>query len=400
MFSRHRTLLVLVATVVSSVPLLFAQKAPAPTPTPSPSRTTTTPQPGIQNPPLRGPSDLVMFINGKLAMDDGSALPPNILVDRICNGQTRQQVHADIKGNFTFQLGTRFSDVSSDASVAPQFGPSSQGDPNRDYNGGMSQMGVSRQALWSCELSAQVAGVRSASVNLSAFATGETIDVGTIYLQRGEKAEGTTLSATSYRAPKDAKKAYEKGLEAARKDKIDDAQKLLEKAVQIYPQYATAWQKLGNIYDHQNQPESAKKAYEQAIAADPRFVPPYLSMALIAANAGNWKDVLTMTQRGIDLDPLSFPVAYYFNSLANYRLNNLQAAEKGARSAEHYDQQNRMPQVHLLLGTILAENKAYSEAVTEYTAFLKLVPDSKDAAAVRAKVTNLEKLAGQNSTKQ
>jgi len=340
-----------------------------------------------------------MFINGKVAMDDGSSLPSNILIDRICSGQTRQQVHADLKGNFTFQLGSRFTEVTSDVSVSPQFGSVIGGSQTNNY-GSSTQMGVSRQVLWSCEISAQTNGIRSAAVNLSAYAPGETIDVGTIFLQRGEKAEGTTISATSYQAPKDAKKAYEKGLEAARKDKFDDAQKLLEKAVQIYPQYAMAWQRLGNVYDHQNQPESAKKAYEQAITADPRFVPPYLSMALIAANAGNWKDVLTMTQRGIDLDPLSFPVAYYFNSLANYRLNNLQAAEKGARSAEHYDQQNRMPQVHLLLGTILTDNKAYSEAITEYSAFLKLVPDSKDAAAVRAKVTNLEKLAAKNSSDQ
>ena len=400
MFSRQRKPEVLLLVVLLIVPRALSQKgSPTPPPTTTPRGPTTTPPPSSQIPPLGGTTDLVMFINGKVAMDDGSSLPSNILIDRICSGQTRQQVHADLKGNFTFQLGSRFTEVTSDVSVSPQFGSVIGGSQTNNY-GSSTQMGVSRQVLWSCEISAQTNGIRSAAVNLSAYAPGETIDVGTIFLQRGEKAEGTTISATSYQAPKDAKKAYEKGLEAARKDKFDDAQKLLEKAVQIYPQYAMAWQRLGNVYDHQNQPESAKKAYEQAITADPRFVPPYLSMALIAANAGNWKDVLTMTQRGIDLDPLSFPVAYYFNSLANYRLNNLQAAEKGARSAEHYDQQNRMPQVHLLLGTILTDNKAYSEAITEYSAFLKLVPDSKDAAAVRAKVTNLEKLAAKNSSDQ
>jgi tetratricopeptide (TPR) repeat protein len=226
------------------------------------------------------------------------------------------------------------------------------------------------------------------------------MDVGTIFLQRGSKAEGTTLSATSYQAPKDAKKAYEKGLEDIKKEKLDDAQKQLEKAVQIYPQYAIAWQKLGNLYDQQKQTASARKAYEQAITADPKYVPPYISIALIEASQENWKDVVTMTQRSIDLDPLSFPVAYYLNSLANYRLNNLEAAEKGARNAERYDQQHRMPQVHLLLGSILSDNKSYSEAITEYSAFLKLVPDSKDAAAVRARVTNLEKLAAANSSEQ
>jgi len=170
--------------------------------------------------------------------------------------------------------------------------------------------------------------------------------------------------------------------------------------VQIYPQYATAWHQLGNIYERQNQTGPARKAYEQAIAADPRFVPPYLSMATIAAREGNWKDVLNMTQRGLDLDPLNYPAAYYFNSLANYRLNNLQAAEKGARSAERYDQQHRIPQIHLLLATILSDSRAYAEAVTEFTAFLKLAPDSKDADAVRAKLASVEKLAAKTTTDQ
>ena len=37
--------------------------------------------------------------------------------------------------------------------------------------------------------------------------------------------------------------------EALRKSKIADAQKNLEKAVELYPQYASAWYELGRIND-------------------------------------------------------------------------------------------------------------------------------------------------------
>jgi tetratricopeptide (TPR) repeat protein len=400
MIPRQRTSLLLLVLAIGTVAVVFAQKAPPPAPPSSnPRGPTITQPPTTQTPPLTGPSDLVLFIHGKVTMDDGSSLPNDILVDRVCNGQTRQQVHTDRTGNFNFDLSSRYVQMAEDVSVSAQPGAMSTGNPGSDYsvNG---QMGVNRQALWACEIKAEGSGLRSAVANLSSYSPGQTIDVGTIYLQRGEKVPGTTISATSYQAPKDAKKAYEKGLDAAKKGHFDDAQKQLEKAVQIYPQYATAWHQLGNIYERQNQTGPARKAYEQAIAADPRFVPPYLSMATIAAREGNWKDVLTMTQRGLDLDPLNYPAAYYFNSLANYRLNNLQAAEKGARSAEHYDQQHRIPQIHLLLATILSDSRAYAEAVTEFTAFLKLAPDSKDADAVRAKLASVEKLAAKTTTDQ
>jgi len=403
MSSRQRNLLLLFALAVFASPLLFAQKTPAGPPPGSTTTTrvpsTTTPPPNTQIPPLTSPGDLVLFITGKVSTDDGTPLPENILVDRVCNGQTRQQVHADTKGNFTFQLGSRYTDVTTDVSVSPQFGPSSSIDPNRESTGNNSgQMGVSRQALWSCEIRANVSGFRSAAANISAYSPEQTINVGTLFLQRGDKVEGTTISVSSYQAPKDAKKAYEKAMQAMKKDKPAEAQKELEKAVQVYPQYAMAWHQLGNIYDQQHQGDQAKKSYEQAIAADPKYVPPYLSMAMMAMREANWKDVLRMSERAIDLDPLNYPVAYYFNSVANYRLNNLQAAEKGARSAEKYDQQHRIPQVHLLLGTILSDSKEYAEAITEYTAFLKLSPDSKDADAIRAKVASLQKLTASTGT--
>ena len=44
--------------------------------------------------------------------------------------------------------------------------------------------------------------------------TSGSINVGAILVQRGAKIEGVTVSATTYAAPKDARKAYEKGLQA------------------------------------------------------------------------------------------------------------------------------------------------------------------------------------------
>jgi len=73
-----------------------------------------------------------------------------------------------------------------------------------------------------------------------------------------------TISSVSLNAPKDAKKSYEKGRDLLKKKKVPEAQKELEKAVEIYPQYATAWFELGRAKELQNDAEGARKAYAES----------------------------------------------------------------------------------------------------------------------------------------
>ena len=75
---------------------------------------------------------------------------------------------------------------------------------------------------------------------------------------------GTTISALSLAAPKDAKKAYEKGMEALKKKKPQDAVKNFEKAVEVYPKYASAWYELGRFHAAQGDAAMAQGDFEQA----------------------------------------------------------------------------------------------------------------------------------------
>jgi hypothetical protein len=68
--------------------------------------------------------------------------------------------------------------------------------------------------LIGCEIRAALPGFRSDLVNLIGRRSFDNPDVGTIVLHRLGNVEGTTISVTSLRAPKDARKAFEKGTEA------------------------------------------------------------------------------------------------------------------------------------------------------------------------------------------
>jgi hypothetical protein len=71
--------------------------------------------------------------------------------------------------------------------------------------------GVRERDLFSCELRASLPGFRSDVVSLANRRFMDNPEVGTIVLHRLGNVEGLTISATTMAAPKDAKKAYDKG---------------------------------------------------------------------------------------------------------------------------------------------------------------------------------------------
>jgi len=348
-----------------------------------------------------------MFLRGRVATHDGAPVPHDVLVERVCDNRVRQEVYASAHGDFSMQLGSKadsFLDASGDQ--ASQDGVASKA----------SVMGISRRELANCELRASASGFHSSVISLMDLTTlDRSIDVGAIVVQRATKIEGMTLSATPYKAPKDARRAYEKGLEAERNGKLANARKYFAQAVEIYPRYANAWFQLGTVLQRENQNDAAHTAYIQATTIDTKFLPPYLSLALMAYRAENWTEVLKLTDHILDLnplnqavvtgyildlDPLNYTEAYFYNSIANFKLNKIEDAEKNALKAEHVDLLNRFPQLHLLLAEIFARKNNYATAILEIQTYLELAPHAKDADQVREQLAKLEKLNGSASTSE
>jgi len=389
------------------VPVALAQKPPAPAPPPAtPPSHPATPTPSSTR-AGQPKEDLVMFLLGRVATDDGTPVPHDVLVERVCNARVRQQVYATSRGDFSMELGSMtdsYLDASGDRS--PQYGQASR----------VPGTGISRLELTNCELRATVSGFHSSVLSLVDLTpVSSSMDVGAIVVHRAAKIEGMTLSATPYKAPKDARRAYEKGLDAVRNGKLANARKYFEQAVEIYPRYANAWFQLGTVLQKEKQNDPARTAYIQATTIDTKFLPPYLSLALMAYEAENWTEVLKLTGHIMDLDPLNqvavtgyildldalnYAETYFYNSVANYKLNKIEDAEKSALKAEHLDLRTRFPQVHLLLAEIFARKNNYATAILEIQTYLELAPHAKNADQVRERLAKLEKLNGSVSTSE
>jgi hypothetical protein len=374
-----------------------------PAPGAGPSEPSTVPS--VTSQPIQ--TDLVVFLVGRVATSDSTALPYNVLVERVCNNRVSQQIYASLLGDFSMQLASNTDSVI-DATADPVSLNKTTNNPSQD--------GLPRPKLANCELRASASGFHTSVVSLIDLdVLGGTANVGAIILERLTKIKGTTLSAGPYMAPNGARKSYEKGLGAEEKNKLAGARKDFERAVEIYPKFTQAWFQLGTVLEKQGQKDEARAAYTRATTIDTRFFPPYLSLASMAYESQDWADVLLFTMHILDLDPwnhrdftgymvnldaVNYAEAYFYNAVANYQLNRIDAAEKSAKKAEHLDMRTRYPELHLVLAEILAQKSDYAAAIPELQTYLQLVPHSGQLDLLQKRLTEWEKLNGSVSTSE
>src|SRR5262249_42536942 len=155
---------------------------------------------------------------------------------------------------------------------------------------------------------------------------------------------------------------------------------------------------LGAVLRIENQRDAARSAYTQTTAINTKYLPPYMSLALMAYETENWTEVLHLTDHILDLDPLNYTHvsgyvldldafdyagAYYYNALANYKLGHIEKTEKSALKAQFLDVWPRFPQVHLLLAEIFTQNNNYASAISEIGIYLGFVADAKERAQLQ-----------------
>jgi Flp pilus assembly protein TadD len=330
----------------------------------------------------------VFMFSGKVMLDDGTPPPEPVVIERVCGGMPRPEAYTDSKGRFSFQLGQN-QHMMMDASVGSSdpFG-SSIGQRTGVPGGGSN---ISERDLMNCELRAALPGFRSDVVSLAGRRSLDNPDVGTLVLHRLAKVDGFTFSGTSLYAPKDSKKAFEKGQKAAKKKKWDEAERELLKATSAYSQYAVAWYELGMTYQQQSKLEEAKNAYAAAVKADAKYISPYAQLARIAAAEKKWDESAEHSGKVIKLNPYYSPDIYFISGLANLNANKLDAAEEHAREGLKMDAGHRNPKIAHLLGVILAQKQDYAGAAENMRAYLKYAPQAADAENVKRQLSEVEK---------
>jgi tetratricopeptide (TPR) repeat protein len=238
-----------------------------------------------------------------------------------------------------------------------------------------------------CPVTISLAGYKTMEATLHSGAV--------IVLKRVGDHEASTVSMTSLNAPKDARKAFEKAATAMSQSKFSDAQKSLERAVALYPEYAQAWCDLGEALHLQSKGTEARAAWQHALQADPKYLKTYLQMARLDLEEHHMEDAIATTNRALEQNPIEYPGIYFFNAVANFNLKRFGAAEKSARQAIEHDGTHEIPRAESLLGTVLAYRGELREAILHLNKYLELAPKASDVAEVKAQIEALERRASE-----
>lgn len=192
------------------------------------------------------------------------------------------------------------------------------------------------------------------------------------------------VSVTSLAAPREARKAYERANREMGRNKPDMAKAavFLETAVTLYPSFAAAWYFMGGIRLALNDADGARRAFEAALSADPRFPYAYLPLASMELRARHYAEAAKLAESALRLD-YKLMDAHYYRALANTVLRRHDVARQSIETILDSRNDHRYPAVHAMLAVILVTQSNFEAAANEYRKFLDLDPGSPAAAAAR-----------------
>lgn len=320
-------------------------------------------------------------------MDDGSPLPGSVNIQSICGPLRRTMDHTSGDGNFAFQWTTT-AEAFGDASQATRMSGSGAGSLTGSRNG---SRGL--DPLANCDLVADSAGYSSIRVSLYDRAGQNNYDVGVIVLHRIAAGEGHTVSVLALKAPKDARRSFEKGTSLASANKPAEALVSFENAVKFYPQYADAWLALGKVQWRLAEKDEARESFRKSMELDDNLVGPWQEMGYLACDDAKWEDAVRYLDRAVRLDPMDSPAAWYFNALANYNLGRFDRAERSVRAELKLDNGSN-PHADYLLALVLIARQDLAGGAAALRSYIASSPKAEDVETAKRQLSRLETQLG------
>ena len=158
--------------------------------------------------------------------------------------------------------------------------------------------------------------------------------------------------------------------------KQDQAIRHLEQAIKANPRFAPAYVSLGRIRLGQGKPDRAVALYEEALRIDPRSSSAHNNLGYVLLQRGRIDQAIEHFQQAVENDPRPAQAQYHLG-VAYQRLGNLPEAMKHYKSAVRIDPD--MANAHFSLATALTRQGLLDDATSELEEALRLEPDMPEA---------------------
>lgn len=174
--------------------------------------------------------------------------------------------------------------------------------------------------------------------------------------------------------PKNAIKEFDRGVEADKNQKRDEAIRHYEKAILLAPDFYPAHNNLGSAYLSKSDFKSAQAQFEEAIKHNQSDAEARLNLANVLLMTKNYDDALKNVEEGLRRNPNSAFGQFLRGSIYE-RMRRLPEAERVLREALKLDP--RMSRVRLELVNVYLAQQKRSEASAELKAFLNESPNDR-----------------------
>jgi tetratricopeptide (TPR) repeat protein len=165
----------------------------------------------------------------------------------------------------------------------------------------------------------------------------------------------------------------------------------LNEAVDLFPTYYMALERLGVEFVKQGRHEPALIVLSKAVEVNPSGPDSLYALGVAQYRLKKYSQSEDALRKMITLAPGSSnaPFGYYFLGLALIRGGKPGEAEPYLKRAHELGGKNIPSDIHMALAQIYSNTKRYKEAISELELFLKKAPDAQDADKVRAIIQQL-----------
>ena len=306
-----------------------------------------------------------VIVTGKVTLEDGSAPPFTAGVERVCSdlqGSTPGPI-TNKKGEFLWKI---------------EFDP------------------FNTRVCWIQATYPGYVSTRHEFTGINATSHDPTYKLPPLVLSRAVP-DPYTIRASEDDLPGKAKTPLRAAMKAVDAGNTAEAGSQLEIAVAAAPKSAQLWHALGIVDERLDKPAEARKAYERALAADPKLLPAYVTLTRVCLKTKDWQSASQTADALIKADSKHvYPEIYLHRAVALYGLKDLAGAEASAREAIRLDPPHKRPREEYVLGRILEAKGDLAGAREHISKYLELEPAPIDGDLVRGHLENLGKPEGKD----
>lgn len=208
---------------------------------------------------------------------------------------------------------------------------------------------------------------------------------------RGSSTPSNTGTVFAQEVPDNARKVFERATRQLDSKQIEQGMASLKEAINIFPTYFQALERLGIEYVRRQQYEPAHETLDKAVKINPNAAASLYVLGVVQFHLHQLSAVVDSLRRSLLLAPGSpnASFAHFYLGLALWKLGKHGDAEPHLKKALELGPNSTPPDVHLYLAQHCSDTQRYKEAADELELFLKFAPDARDAESIKILIRKL-----------